>query len=201
MLILNVAAGKLKPILEGNTKGPHVLVNLDTSYYAHNTPEEIENLVSAWWTNARKDNVEYYCKEDAFQFMERTSLVFDRICLYRFLEHVSFDQVLYFIYLLSTVTRKGQIVDVIVPNYNILAKMLLAESPIDEIENFEAHNILLTTEMLNEPGCPHASIWTPERAIYFWELEKRFVIENGHLDSKYEFDGRDIYLRFKATRI
>jgi len=200
MLILNLAAGKIKP-LPGDTPGPHLLVNLDTSYYSYMDPEMIEDTIGTVKAHGHTKDFEYFCNEDAFTFMERTTLMFDRICIYRFLEHVPFEKVPYFIYLLSTITEPGAVVDIIVPNYNTLAKMILAEGKLDELVNFEAHNILLTTELLNEPGCPHASIWTPQRAIYFLELEGRFVIENGDLDSHFEFDGRNIYLRFKAHRI
>ena len=31
MIILNLAAGKIKPLLDGKTPGPHLLINLDTS--------------------------------------------------------------------------------------------------------------------------------------------------------------------------
>jgi hypothetical protein len=75
--------------------------------------------------------------------------------------------------------------------------MLLEEST--KSPNFEGENILLTTELLNEPSCPHASIWTPERAEYFWQLEKRFVVYD--MFDKYEFDGRDIYMRFLLKRV
>ncbi len=75
--------------------------------------------------------------------------------------------------------------------------MILKDEPF--ISTFEADNILLTTELLNEPSCPHASIWTAKRARYFFHLEKRFQIS--HIDEKFEFDGRDIYLRFQAVRL
>ncbi len=131
-------------------------------------------------------------------FMERIRTIFDRVVMYRFLEHVSFTQVNYFIYLVSTVIESGGIVDIIVPNYEQLATMILKED-IKLDKNFEASNILLTTELLNEPSCPHASIWTPQRAKYFWELEGRFIVKE--IEPKFEFDGRDIYMRFFARRV
>ena len=122
--------------------------------------------------------------------------MFDKIYIYRFLEHVSFTQVLYFIYLLARVTKIGGNIEVIVPNYKLLANMIKSETW-NDIKN-EAYNILLTTELLNEPSCPHASIWTPDRALYYWELENRFQVTK--LEERYVFDGRDIYLKFIATR-
>ena len=190
--ILNLAAGKFKPI-EILSKH-HFLVNVDTMYYEFERPDVIEYNWRNW---GRVKDITMYCNEDAFTFMERTKMLFDQVCIYRFLEHVSMDKVLYFIYLVSTVTKPGSLVDVIVPNYAILAEMILGEYPTHP--NFDKQNVELTTELLNEPSCPHASIWTDHRAKHFWEFEKRFKVVD--ICNHYDFDGRDIYLRFWAERI
>lgn len=195
MNILNIAAGKLKPLYNNKYTVPYFIVNLDTSYFYANTPTEVEKGYADWIENPRS-SVEWFCKHDAFEFMERTTLEFERVCMYRFLEHVPFDKISYFIYLISTITKVGSIVDVIVPDYEKLAMMILGEDP--SSKNFEAHNIQLTTELLNEPSCPHASIWTENRAQYFWSLENRFRIKD--VEKNFNFDGRDIYLRFQAVR-
>jgi hypothetical protein len=57
----------------------------------------------------------------------------------------------------------------------------------------------LTTELLNEPSCPHASIWTEWRAHHLFTLEGRFKIKD--IQKNFKFDDRDIYLRFIAERI
>ena len=191
--ILNIAAGKFEPV--GLTDmDPYFLVNLDTMYYKISDPAVIEQEYDDW---IQTINQIFYCQEDAISFMERTRISFDKICIYRFLEHISFTQVQYFIYLLSTITKPGAWLDIIVPNYEILSQMILDEFTTSE--NFESDNILLTTELLNEPSCPHASIWTSARARHFFELEGRFRVED--TIERYEFDGRDIYLRFWAERI
>ena len=195
--ILNIAGGKFSPILDP-PKTPTFLVNVDTMYYENSDPVMVENKFGSW---AGTQDETYNINADVFEFMERTIMNFDRVCIYRFLEHVSFTQVAYFIYLVSTVTKPGAIVDVIVPNYEALAHMILSEDANTTLKmfDFEANNILLTTELLNEPSCPHASIWTPYRANYFWELEGRFKLHEKW--SKYTFDGRDIYLRFILKRV
>lgn len=197
MRILNIAAGKQQPLLN-DTGQTRSIVNVDKSYYGGIRPEDIESIVESWERSElnKNTNVNYYLKSDVFEFMERTRLKFDIVCVYRFLEHVPFDQVLYFIYLLSTVTKKGGIVDVIVPNYSFLATMLLNERVEDNF--FEENNILLTTEMLNDPSNPHASIWTIARVYKFFELEKRFEID--YLVDRFNLDGRDVYIRFQAKR-
>jgi len=192
--VLNIAAGKFEP-LDYNMDYPRFLINLDTMYYSCTPAAVIEYDHHNWTKTIDK---KYYCNEDAFGFMEKTQIFFSEICIYRFLEHVSFTQVPYFIYLLSTITKPGAIVDVIVPNYRILANMILTEDDPNTL-GFEGHNILLTTELLNEPSCPHASIWTADRAHYFFKLEKRFQVIS--IDESFEFDGRNIYLRFQAERI
>lgn len=198
MLILNLGAGKIDPILTKEETTPFTtVVNLDNNYLSAATAAEIEDYIENKIPGSINYNEKLYCNCNAFEFMEKFRPQFDRICMYRFLEHISFTQVLYFIYLVSTSIKIDGIVDVIVPNYEILAKMLLEES----VHNpeFEKNNILLTTELLNEPSCPHASIWTVDRAKYFWEYEKRFKVIDGW--PEYEFDGRKIYMRFLAKRV
>ncbi len=195
MKILNIAAGKIKPISVPILSRVDCILNVDTSYYSDTKPEAIEDWVDKW---DGISNVEYFCNEDIFTFMERTKLKFDRICLYRFLEHIPMDKVLYFIYLVSTVAKQKSIIDVIVPNYETLAEMILTEDfPGDK--DFEAHNILLTTELLNQPPDPHTTIWTPDRMKYFWELEGRFELKD--INNNFDFDGRDIYIRAIMERL
>lgn len=191
MYILNLGAGKLEPLnLPSNG---NFVVNLDQSYFTGLHAADIESYMNGHKKRGESTNHTVHCTTDAFEFMERTTLQFDRVVMYRFLEHIPFDRVLYFIYLVSTVVRQGGRVDVIVPDYKILAAMLLSEDDVLYHPGFEAHNIILTTELLNEPGCPHASIWTPQRIDKFWKLEDRFkVIQT---ISPYKFDGRRIYLR------
>lgn len=191
MYILNLGAGKLEPL--NLPPNGNFVVNLDQSYFTGLHAADIESYMNGHKKRGESTNHTVHCTTDAFEFMERTTLQFDRVVMYRFLEHIPFDRVLYFIYLVSTVVRQGGRVDVIVPDYKILAAMLLSEDDVLYHPGFEAHNIILTTELLNEPGCPHASIWTPQRIDKFWELEDRFkVIQT---ISPYKFDGRRIYLR------
>lgn len=203
MKILNIAAGKFQPIpfSEDKLLLPRYVLNVDTSYFTNNEPSYIENDIGIWELNPDRITKQKNLNMDIFEFMERTSIMFDRVVIYRFLEHVSFTQVEYFIYLVSTVLKKGGDVDIIVPNYRILADMILNEDEYSKIQdfNFQAWNILLTTELLNEPACPHASIWTPERIVRFWQLEGRFKVKNEW--PSFNFDGRDIYLRARVERI
>jgi len=202
MKILNIAGGKQEPLSlkVDNWLVPRYTVNVDTSYFSKTSPDIIETDIKEWELDGDRVSKTQYLNMDVFEYMERTSIIFDRVTIYRFLEHVSFTQVGYFTYLVSTVIRKGGEVDVIVPNYETLAQLLLLEIKTwDPDSSFEAHNTLLTTELLNEPSCPHASIWTALRANYFWQLEGRFGVEI--LDQNFNFDGRSIYLRFSAKRL
>lgn len=212
MKILNIAGGKFRPLsLDGDIlANPTYEVNVDTGHYSELTPSTVEERISVWEMDPNRFDKTAYCNADVFEFMERTTIRFDRAVIYRFLEHVSFTQVLYFIYLVSTVTVKDAFVDVIVPNYEILARRILNEtsffgqgnstvSHFKEYQGFENWNVELTTEILNEPSCPHASIWTPMRASLFWELEKRFKVLN--VEPNFRFDGRSIYMRFVAQRM
>jgi hypothetical protein len=199
-MYLNVAAGKIGAIMEETPK-KYCIINLDPMYLTGLSAKETEYQALYWHNHDSHNNPrkQILCKAPANEFLERTILTFDKIFIYRYLEHVSFTEVLYFIYLLSMVTKPGATVDVIVPNYQVLAQMLMLENVYDY--DFEQKNILLTTELLNEPSCPHASIWTPDRAVYFWEFENRFKVDPKNIETEFVFDGRDIYFRFQAERI
>jgi hypothetical protein len=199
MITLNIAAGKFQPLRPDNYDPmfPHYTLNIDTSYFSETKPEHIENDIRNWEIDRDRISKTRYMNIDAFEYMERTSILFDRVTIYRFLEHIPFTTVEYFIYLVSTVLEKNGEVDVIVPNYIQLAEMILNDNP--KMSDFPEKNILLTTELLNEPACPHASIWTPARMEYFWELEGRFKIKSQN--QAFKFDGRDIYLRSIIERI
>jgi len=192
-VILNIAAGKLQPLdLDLNRR--FFIINLDPMYFDAVGPIDAEIAHKKRYAS-RQTTI--YCNYDAYEFMERTRLTFDRVCIYRFLEHVPMDKILYFIYLVSTITATDSEVDIIVPNYTTLAGMILHED-VNSVR-FDKDNVLLTTELLNEPSCPHASIWTVQRATYFWEYEGRFKVKI--IQPIFNFDGREIYLRFKAVRI
>ncbi len=209
MIILNIAGGKLSPIptVLDDEMIPSYTLNIDTSYYTDTTPQSIEREAVEWAKDPDAVSKQRFCNTDIFEFMERTILQFDRVVIYRFLEHVSFTQLDYFIYLISTVARKGAMIDVIVPNYQVLAQRIINEEQRCKIKDFEQYddftgwNTELTTELLNEPSCPHASIWTPFRAKKFWEREKRFTVDPKQIEERCNFDGRNIYMRFFAWRV
>jgi hypothetical protein len=196
--VLNVCGGNIEPLRDiyDTTKGYSFrTLHVDRCYFSSIEPENVEQYFSR--VAEVFEDRDVYLNHDIFNFLEKTRIKFDAVTIYRYLEHVSFTQVLYFIYLISRVVRQGGIVDIIVPDYTKLAEMLLNES-IDD-KNYEANNIVLTTELLNEPSNPHASIWTGPRLKYYWELEGRFKGEQ--LYTSYTFDDRNIYLRAKVLRV
>lgn len=194
-VILNIAAGKEQP-LDLPTR-PYMLVNIDSCYYKGTIDSgDVINFHEGYQDNNNFYR-EFMIKEDVFKFMEKHPLKFDRLVMYRFLEHVKRTDVLYFIYLLATSLKSGGLVDCIVPNYEALAGRILKEDPYDI--NFEAEDIITTYELLNEPESPHCSIWTPARIRKFFQLEKRFSVVK--VDPAFNFDGRDIYLRAVIQRV
>ena len=196
---LNIAAGKIQPIdFEEGKK--NLLVQLDKMYWSVNPPDAIEQNHDKWLRKMPAQEI-VHTNVDAFEFLGNYKYQFDHIACYRFLEHITKPDVQGFIYLLSTSLKVGGTLDIIVPNYETLADIILNEK-IDIEEShaeWERHDTLLTYELLNEPSMPHASIWTPQRLKYFFELEERFKVNT--LDPDYVFDGRDIYIRAKIERI
>lgn len=198
--ILNVCGGKILPIFDEDNKNVRdtFILNVDTMYLSGSFNEArnnhfkfIKDIYNESYSSV------YYLDHNIYDFLERYDLPFDKICIYRFLEHVPKSEVLYFIYLLSTCTKLGADIDVIVPDYNKLAERILKEDPFSK--NFEADDILTTYELLNDKNSPHLSIWTRKRLIKFFELEGRFKVMR--ITESYNFDGRDIYLRAEIKRL
>ena len=97
MKILNIAAGKFLPLLEvDKMKDPYLLVNLDTMYYQVDEPAIIEKKFHTWTGQQPK---KFHCNVDAFEFMERTRLSFDRVVYIDFLNMFHF-QILCILYIL-----------------------------------------------------------------------------------------------------
>ena len=197
---LNIAAGKLLPI-DFSDNNRNFLVQLDTMYQRAVDVNNVEGAYNFWLEDNKGKERIIYCNDDVFNFLAYYKNQFDFISCYRFLEHVTKPEIQGFIYLLSTAIKVGGIVDIIVPNFKTLASLLLEETINEKIrhQDWERHDTLLTYELLNEPTMPHASIWTVDRIIYFFELEERFVVES--IDPAYEFDGRNIYIRAKIKRV
>jgi hypothetical protein len=109
----------------------------------------------------------FYSNCDVTEFMQRTKEKFDIVILNRVLEHIPRTEILYFIYLLSTITKPEQgIISIIVPDYKLLGQMIATE--LVESPNFDKYDVLVTSELLNEVSDPHASIWTAERLEHFF---------------------------------
>jgi hypothetical protein len=193
--VLNLGAGKDE--MEYNDV-PIFAVSVDKSFYIASNPKDVEHNYIGFKNGAVFKRQHYRIDEDIFTFLERTIMKFDRVRIFRFLEHVPFTRVNYFFYLLASVMRKGSIANIAVPDYKILAQMILDEDVNDR--DFEKHNITVTTELLNEPYDPHASIWTKERAKYYGEFEGRFKFRLGEPDH-INIDGRDLYLHFCLERL
>lgn len=207
---LNLGSGRQSP-LNLDSFDDTFLVNVDTIYkYTYNLGY-IEECHEKWLEEKKIKRKKFYACSDSFDFLNEYLHKFDIICVYRYMEHVPFTSVLEFIWLLSNVLKLGGYVDVIVPNYIHLANRILNEESLLEhryssgdknlgsLHRFEKENIITTTEVVNVPGDPHASIWTPQRSVYYFEYEGRFKVTD--MKEKFLYDGRDIYLRFTAVRI
>jgi len=196
--ILNLCGGKIIPPIP-DLKVPTFLLNLDQIYFNDSSIREIAECHNKFVTAdfVYSGNKTLYLNHDAYDFLNRYNIPFDIITIYRFLEHVPKSSVLYFIYLLSTCTIKGSIIDIIVPDYQILAERIIAENT--ESLNFESEDIITTYELLNDMPSPHLSIWTVNRIRHFFELEGRFILKE--TTENFKFDGRDIYLRAKVERL
>lgn len=186
--ILNIGSGKLSidcsDYIENNKN--YTLVNIDKNFFSGDNPHDIDN---SYKTKESKHEI-FYCRYDIIEFLERTIIKFDLILIHRFFEHINRDKLLYFIYLLSTVTNKDSIIDIISPNYKILSNMILYEDTVND-PDFDKKDIIISTELFNESHDSHQNITTPERIKRLFEYEGRFELID--FKTPYRFDERDIY--------
>ena len=200
-LALHLGAGKIHPMPKGDRYTHHILV--DHMYESGHPVFKIEEIIDGRTSmEVRTPNLrDLFCTSDVLYFLENFKYTANHITIHRFLEHVSRDKLLYFIYQLSQAIHVGDNIDIIVPNYRTLAELIIEEPFIlkEDVGLFQGHDIALTTELLNEPDDPHASIWTPDRAYYYFHMEGRFNITD--MQEEIEYDGRNWYMRFTATRV
>ena len=123
---------------------------------------------------------------------------FDKVIAHRVLEHFKPDTVLYVLYLLRQVTRKGGELEIIVPDFH---KVITEFEKVDPKKatgtKFNRMMTMAHTEIFNEPNDPHQSIWTTTMAFYYLELEGYWTdVFVGYTS----LDGRDWYLKIEAVR-
>lgn len=192
-LILNVAAGKMDPLFDITASKDVSIINIDTCYENYITFSDIEKMYMRGYLSSGEN---HYVNHDVFDFLERTMMFFDTITIYRFLEHVSKNNIQYFIYLLSNCTKIGGMIDIIVPDAKLLAIKLLDEDV--NSPNWESEDLLITYELVADQPSPHLSIWTKDRLIKLFEREGNFKTKE--VTENFEFDGRNIYVRYQAIR-
>lgn len=191
-LILNLAGGKLKPL---DLVSDDTVMNLDI-IYDNNICNTLSNINREYMLGHRLFH-SCYISHDIEDFLNKILVKFDRISIYRYLEHIPKSQVIYFIYLLSTCVKVGGEIDVIVPDAKILAKKILEEDV--DSKTWESDDLLITYELLADQPSPHLSLWTKDRLIKLFEREGNF--KSVKVEENFLFDGRSIYLRYIAKRI
>ena len=196
-LILNIAAGNILPTWLNEFEN-YYIINVDTFYFPEIAFTAGEAYKDYYLSRKSVEAKIIHVNHDIYDFLWRWTQPFDIIAIYRFLEHVPRTKVLEFIYQLSRVSRPGTtVIDIIVPDYQVIADRILKENVWDP--SFPAEDIITSTELLNEPDSPHQSIWTKDRMEYFWGLEERFkVVEQV---TPFPFDGRITHLRSEIHRI
>lgn len=191
--LLNIGAGKPDLGIDFSEK---FIINLDRNYFTGFSPEYAEEEHRRW-LSGKADDCMIDVKYDIFEFLKTYKYKFNGAMIYRYYEHVQKNDILFFIYLLSTVIETGGIVDLISPDFKLLSNMIINE----DVNNpdFDKNDIILSTEIFNEDYDKHGSITTIDRTKYFFEYEGRFKVIDSV--SPCEYDGRDIYFRSIIKRI
>jgi len=133
-----------------------------------------------------------------YKFKEQCDLAI----AYRVMEHIPRKEIDFALYSIWKTLKPEGILDIIVPNFINLAKFILQEDEIFSNNKFSEivkYDILVSTEIYNEPSDPHQSIWTPTRAKIYIETEGLFKIHS--IKEKYVIDNRDIYMRVISRKV
>lgn len=194
---LNLGSGRTVPLNLPKDR-PYFLVNVDLMYkeYEKNDIEKIVNDHRSFEVEGKQPVIDYIPK-DVFKFLETYPKKFDFITIYRLFEHIPYRDIIYFIYLLSGVIKDNGILDIIVPNYNLLAERLL-RLDIDD-KDFDSKYLLLNMELVAEPDSPHCVVVNPRIMKKFVELEGYF--KTSFQIANFTFENRDIYCRNIFERI
>ena len=200
-LILNLGSGNTKPFGYPNDNST-LMINVDSGYqhYQISSDEEIHNTLMNYETMNTMNSFdkELFTDMDAFKFLSTQIVKYDKVVAYRFLEHIPHEQVPYMLYLIGNVLKKDGEFEFIVPDYLKLAKLLIGnDNP--KKPSFNNVNTLLTYEMLADPGCPHCSIWTKNRAEALLTAENIFEVDE--ITEDYVAFGRNIYLHVIAHKV
>lgn len=183
-ITVELGAGKIDPtFIEKIHKNPnHIYIVVDRCYEVSANIKSIEKEIHSRIGLNCSNGIFIFCNEDIFSFMEKMSFKVDEIIANRILEHIPTKDLLYFLFLLhSSIKPEGKF-SFIVPNHLYYAKEIIYLDIVinrDDIRAKEVYNKLLniTTEFCNEPSDPHMSIWTPEFAKFYLELEGYWKIE------------------------
>ena len=127
---------------------------------------------------------------------------FDIVKVYRVFEHVHYDQISYYLYLIYKVMKPGGTIEIIVPNFlQVFEKLQHFENNFHSLTPSEFNNtmIMLHTEIFNEINDPHQSIWTPALAEYYLTLEGYYEVKN--LQENVILDNRDWYFKVTAKTV
>jgi len=216
---LNLGAGRSKP-LELPTDKPYFLMNVDRMYKAMSSFKDdvgynsLVGAIRAWhkFVNERSESFNsetppwiHYVGEDIPTFLDTYLEQFQNITIYRYLEHIPWTKLGYFIYQVSQLVEQSGIVDIIVPNFVTLGERL--KSLEEDLESGECLDsqwlenelIILNSEFVNEPFDPHQCMTSPQILHRAFTTEGRFKLVKSW--PQFNYDGRDIYMRMIFKRI
>lgn len=117
----------------------------------------------------------------------------------RTFEHIPYDKLHFLFYLLKEVCRPDAKMIFTVPNFKtVFDDISRYQHKITQGGQITKDLIDFHTEVFNEKYDPHLSIWTPDLAYYYVELENYWKINS--IEDNYKIDNRDWYMKITATR-
>ena len=204
--ILEIGAGKISCEKLSVNLEDDFCVFLDRGY--PNDLIDIHNVINDMisFNKGIKPNCDkYLISADIFDFMDSFPLKFDRIVANRIFEHMEYMGDKSVGRLMEACNKllvpKG-ILEIIVPNAALIAKMILDLEKIysaTDIERRTINEVLIINTENNNIACdPHLSTWSPALAEYYIKQEDTFYIID--IKPKIGYEGRNIYMKITCQK-
>ena len=202
-ILLNLGAGKVDLGRFEQLDFSHI-IHVDRSY----TKDE-SNILESDLCNDKSDDCvgiakHYFIGLSLFDFLDNFPYKVDEIMAERIFEHLDYTsgEIGRMLEALNTITNDVAILNIIVPNAILVARMLL---------DYEEHNhayshtdslnikLIINSELVNIRSDPHLSIWSPQLAGEYINSEGTWKIDK--LEEKIKFRGRDIYMSILCEKV
>jgi len=207
-MILEIGAGKksLKELQTEIYDQQNFAVYVDRGYKVCHPIQAIESdhktCFLNWERNIPMSKIRY-SDLDIFEFLDGYKYKFNKVIANRIFEHMEYcgGEIGRLLEALNMITESDGLLEIIVPNSVIIARMILdLENNIDIMSHTKLLNklLIINTENQNIKCDPHASTWTPEIAKLYIESEGTWKVDS--ITDLDKYANRNIYMKIVCSK-